>query len=224
MSDLRTLLHQAAGPSDTVTPDAVADADLVRARRSLMHRRASRVSAVSGLVAAAAVGAFAIVGPSAPASVDASPGSTQSAPSSPSVALAAYTGQQPRGFILDQVPAGWAVRDNTSGLLTIAPEGSGAGQDDASGPTSLEGTIAVMVQRDTGVPTGIRLDPVTVDGRPAVIAHMRGAGDTRTLFAQQPSGYYLEIQVWDGLGWDNATIAEFASSVHVTGDVEASVG
>jgi len=53
---------------------------------------------------------------------------------------------------------------------------------------------------------------------------MKGAGDTRTLFVRQSSGTYLTIQVWDGLGWDNARIAEFGASVHVTDDATPSVG
>jgi hypothetical protein len=73
MSDLRTLLHEAAGPSDTTISNAVADADLSRARRAMRRRRASRMSAGSGLVAAAAIGAFVIVGPSSsPSNHDAS--------------------------------------------------------------------------------------------------------------------------------------------------------
>jgi hypothetical protein len=73
-------------------------------------------------------------------------------------------------------------------------------------------------------PAGVRLDDVTVAGRPAVIAHMKGSGDTRTLFMEQSSGAYLTIQVWDGLGWDNARIAEFAASVHVTDDAKPTFG
>ncbi len=220
MSDLRTLLHEAAGPSDTTTSNSVADADLARARRALRRRRASRMSAGSGLVAAAAIGAFVIVGPSS------SPSGHDSAvpgKSSSSVALAAYTGKQPTGFILDKVPVGWAIRDNTPGVLTIAPEGSTPVSGPA-GATSLVGTIAVMTERDTGVPTGVELDHVTVGDSPAVIAHMLGSGDTRTLFGKQPSGAYLVIQVWNGLGWDNAKIAEFASSVHITKDAQLGVG
>ena len=82
----------------------------------------------------------------------------------------------------------------------------------------------MSTQSDSGIPSGVRLDDVTVAGRPAVIAHMRGAGDTRTLFVQQDSGVYLTIQVWDGLGWDNARIAEFAASVHVTDAAKPTVG
>ena len=135
----------------------------------------------------------------------------------------AYTGAQPSGYTLDKVPAGWEVRDSTPSLLTLAPQGS-AEADPVEGMTSLEGTIAISTQNDTGVPTDVRLDDVRVGGQAAVIAHMKGAGDTRTLFAQQPDGSYLVIQVWDGLGWDNARIAEFAASVTVTDEAQPAVG
>jgi len=58
----------------------------------------------------------------------------------------------------------------------------------------------------TGVPTGIQLDKVQVGNQPGVIAHMKGAGDTRTLFVKQPNGVYLEIQVWDGLRWQDRVV------------------
>jgi hypothetical protein len=121
------------------------------------------------------------------------------------------------------VPAGWEVRDSTPGVLTLAPQGASFDKP-ADGATSFVGKIAVMTQSDTGVPGGVKVDHVTVDGRPAVIAHMKGGDDTRTLFAQQPSGSYLVIQVWAGLGWDNEQIAEFGSSVHITDDATPSVG
>ena len=223
MSDLRTLLHDAA-PSPETTSDLV-DADLGRARRGLRRRRASRLGAATGLVAAAAVGALALVGPSgSPASPSGSGLTAAPSTTTDAVELVAYTGVHPSGYQLDKVPAGWEVRDDTASLLTLAPEGGATPSDSAPGTTSLEGVIAVSTQSDTGVPTGVRLDDVTVDGAPAVIAHMKGSGDTRTLFVQQSSGAYLSIQVWDGLGWDNARIAQFAASVHVTDAAVPSVG
>lgn len=218
MSDLRTLLHEAA-PTPETTLDMV-DADLGRARRGLRRRRASRLGAATGLVAAAAVGALALVGPGgSPGSP--STGSLTAAPSSTSeaVELVAYTGVQPSGYRLDKVPAGWEVREDSASLLTLAPEKAPERE-----PGTMEGMIAVQTQSDTGAPTGVRLDDVTVGGAPAVIAHMLGSGDTRTLFARQPSGTYLVIQVWDGLGWDNARIAQFAASVHVTDEAVPAVG
>lgn len=227
MSDLRTLLHEAAvrTETDSVTAQAVADADLVRARRARRRRLAGRTTAATGLVAAAALGAFMIISPGeAPWTPPG--GATTAAPCSTTsgVELVAYTGAQPTGYRLDTVPVGWTIRDDTRSLLTLAPKGTTTAENTEPGSTSLEGTIAVMTESDTGVPTGVRLDPVRVGDKPAVIAHMMGSGDTRTLFLEQPSGTYLVIQVWDGLGWDNDRIAEFASSVHITKDAQNSVG
>jgi hypothetical protein len=218
MPDLRTLLHDAA-PSPETTPD-IADADLLRARRGLRRRRASRLGAGTGLVAAVAVGALVLAGPGgAPSSPDG--GATSAAPrgADQAVELVAYTGAQPSGYRLDMVPAGWEVREDSASLLTLAPETAPERE-----PGTMEGMIAVSTQSDTGAPSGVRLDDVTVGGSPAVIAHMEGPGDTRTLFARQPSGTYLVIQVWDGLGWDNDRIAQFAASVHVSDAAVPSVG
>jgi hypothetical protein len=220
MSDLRTLLHEAA-PQSTPVSELVVERDLTRARRALRLRRGRRAGIAGGLVAASALAAVAIVNPGASPSTPAVTATSQ--PGANGIELVAYTGAQPAGFELDKVPAGWAVRDSTPSLLTLAPEGDGAPRSDG-GLTSLVGTIAVSTQSDTGVPTGVRLDDVTVDGRPAVIAHMKGSGDTRTLFVRQTSGAYLTIQVWDGLGWDNRRIAEFAESVHVTDDAKPTFG
>ena len=221
MTDLRTLLHEAA-PQPTDATELDVERDLARGRRAVRLRRTRRTGIAGGLVAASALAAVAVVNPGA------SP-STPTATSSPSgrsdaaIDLVAYTGAQPAGFELDKVPAGWVVRDSDPSLLTLAPEGSSALSSDGD-PTSLVGTIAISTQSDSGIPSGVRLDDVSVAGRPAVIAHMKGAGDTRTLFIEQTPGTYLTIQVWDGLGWDNARIAEFAASVRVTDDAKPTVG
>ena len=220
MSDLRTLLHEAA-PQPTDVSELVVERDLARARRALRLRRARRTGIAGGLVAASALAAMAVVNPGSSPSTPTATASAQ--PGGAGIQLVAYTGAQPVGFELDKVPAGWAVRDSDSSLLTLAPEGSSALSTDGD-PTSLIGTIAVSTQSDSGIPSGVRLDDVMVAGRPAVIAHMVGSGDTRTLFIEQDSGVYLTIQVWDGLGWDNARMAEFAASVHVTADAKPTFG
>lgn len=210
MSDLHTLLHEAA-PAEHATSSAVADGDLARARRVLRQRRARRMSAGSGLVAAAAIGALVLVNPgSTPSAPSASPSSSTKA----STKLVAYKGAQPSGYTLDKVPAGWQIDHDDLTVLTLAPAGTKP-TSTPDGVVSLEGRIAVSTESDTGVPTGVQLDDVTVGDRPGVIAHMEGAGDTRTLFVKQPSGVYLVIQVWSGLGWDNQQIAEFGNSVRI---------
>lgn len=215
MSDLSTLLHEAA-PAAHPTTTSVADGDLARARRVLRQRRTRRLSAGSGLVAAAAIGALVIVNSGG------SPASTTVAPSTKStssVKLVAFTGKQPTGYTLDKVPAGWQIAEDNLSLLTLAPAGA-----KSSGPGSFVGKIAVMTESDTGVPTDVQLDDVTVGDRAGVIAHMKGAGDTRTLFVKQPSGDYLEIQVWSGLGWDNQQIAAFGESVHINAGAKKTFG
>lgn len=223
MSDLRDLLRDAAPAYDSTVSDSLVEADLVRAHRALRRRRATRLSGATGLVAAAAIGALALVGPGEAPSGP-SGGAVSAAPQTAgAVTLVSYTGDQPSGYTLDKIPAGWEIRDSSPSALILAPQGS-VETDPVEGATSLEGTIAISTQNDTGVPSGVQLDDIRVDGQDAVIAHMKGAGDTRTLFAQQPDGSFLEIQVWDGLGWDNARIAEFAASVSITDDAQPTVG
>jgi hypothetical protein len=229
MSDLRTMMHQAAGPILDPPTMAVARADRIRGTRALRRRRTAKLGGGAGLVGVAAIGVFALVAATTGASTPpTSPGvasrsGESGSPKLGGTALVSYTGAQPVGYVLDKVPAKWTVRQTDPSLLILAPVGAPApakpSQGKVSTPLSLEGTITVSSQSDVGVPTGIPLDRVTIDGKPAVIAHMKGGGNTRTVFAKQPSGAYLEIRVWGGLGWSNDQIVEFAESVHVTKDV-----
>ena len=219
MSDLRTLLHDTAIPS-TDTSAAVADAQLAHARGALRKRSAKRVSLGSTFVAAAALTAFAMGGhAAAPASPEAHASTSAKASG---VKLVSYTGAQPTGYFLDQVPAGWAIADDDLSLLTLAPVGATPEQA-PPGMTSLVGKIAITTQ-STGLPSGVQLDDVQVGGHPAVVAHMLGSGDTHTLFVEQPSGTYLEIQVWTGLGWSNDEIVAFADSVHINAGAQKVAG
>jgi hypothetical protein len=145
----------------------------------------------------------------------------------------ACIGKQPSGYTLDKVPAGWEINSNDTDVLLLAPVGfteepapaPAEGEAPAPAPgVSLEGKIAVMQQGAASFPSGIRMDKVQVGERPGVIAHMKGAGDTRTLFVKQPSGDYLTIQVWSGLGWSNDRIVEFGAGVHVTKDATVGQG
>ncbi len=219
MSDLRTLLHEAAGPMPTQTLPTVADADLSRGHRALRRRRAGRLGASSGLLAVTALGALAIAVPSVlPGTTTTTPVASAHAPAVAPLALVAYTGTQPHGYVLDKVPAGWTIADDDTGVLTLAPAGAKDAKDH-----SFVNKIAITAEEDTGVPD-VPLDEVQVGDQPAVIAHMEGGDDTRTLFLKEPSGAYLNIQVWGGLGWNNDQIAEFAASVHMTEDAALSHG
>lgn len=226
MSDLRTLMHQSADLVPDALETSAVDADLARGRQALRRRRARRMSAGSGLLVAAAIGAMAVVsnGLQPPLDRPSPSTSTVQPDSGAAIEMVAYTGAQPSGYVLDKVPSGWTVRDDTTSVLTLAPAGATTPDAGPEGAIGFEGTIAITTQADTGLPTGVRLDDVEVAGVPAVIAHLKGAGDTRALFLPQPAGVYLVIQVWDGLNWDNDHIAQFASSVHVSDGAKISVG
>jgi hypothetical protein len=229
MSDLRSLLHEAAGPTPYPTSAWTADADLARAQRALRRRRTGRMIVGSGLVAAVAMTVFAIVTPSLMGDK-----SSSSIPVA-SGTLVSYTGTQPRGYILDKVPAGWQVVESDRGILTLAPvvnepvatgkplqpptsepvPTGGALQPE---PSNVDGGIGIWLE--ARLPEGALLTQVRVGNKRAVIAQMRGgedpAGGANTLFLMQPSGNYLVIQVSGGLDWDNEDIVELASAVHVT--------
>lgn len=227
MSDLRTLMHQSADLIPAAVETSAVDADLARGRQALRRRRARRMSAGSVLFVAATVGVVAVVSNGLQPSLDrpTSPTSTVQSDSGAAIEMVAYTGAQPSGYVLDMVPTGWVVRDDTASVLTLAPaEAPTPDADPSDGSISFEGTIAITSSSETSLPTGVQMDDVEVAGEHAVIAHMKGAGDTRSLFLEQPSGAYLVIQVWDGLNWDNEHIAQFASWVHVTDGAQVSVG
>ena len=99
MSDLRSLLHEAAGPTPYPTTTWTADADLARAQRAYRRRRAGRVIVSSGMIAAVAMTVFAVLVPSLVGNK-----SSSSVPVASST-LVSYTGAQPRGYIIDKVPA-----------------------------------------------------------------------------------------------------------------------
>jgi hypothetical protein len=213
MSDLHTRMHEIAGPA-TAPSAATVDADLARGRRALGRRRAAQLAAGSGLVAAA-VAAVALTLPGA------SPGhstttTTAGGHSAVATRLVAYSGKQPAGFTLDEVPQNWEVQGVDKSLLTLAPKGA-ADQD------FLSCVGKICISQQSSLPDVPKTD-VTVNGKPAVLATMTGDKQPGTLFAKQPSGAYLTIQVWDGLNWSAKQIVEFAAGVHVNPGAGVTVG
>jgi hypothetical protein len=235
MTDLHTLMARAASPAPAPTAPllaAIAKEDLARGRIALRRRRIGRIGASSGLFAVAALGAFAFAAPGVLPGFATTPtisatgidtGSGASESSVGGTALVSYAGKQPVGYILDKVPVGWEIVSADAGGLLLAPEGS-TDKESEEGLQSFVGKIAVMQEGESSFPSGIPMDDVMVGKRPGVIAHMEGGGDTRTLFVKQPSGNYLAIQVWSGLGWDNNRIVEFATGVHITKDATVTLG
>ena len=216
MSDLRTRFDQIAG-SPTAPSAATVDADLSRGRRALRRRRAGQTIAGSSFAVAAMVAAALAVPGLSPESAPA-PVTGNGISTSVTTRLVAYTGKQPAGFTLDKVPDGWEVQGVDRFALTLAPKNT-ADKDFRS----CVGKICIG--QEASVPDVEKQD-VQVGGKPAVLATMEGDEDgvPGTLFIKQPSGVYLVIQVWDGLGWSGDDLVAFASGVHVNKGAGTTVG
>jgi len=198
MMDLHDRLDRIAGPVPEPTPTQ-ADADLARGRRALTRRRTVRKLGASAFAAVAIAGAvtYGTADRGAPAD-----------PAPPAV-LVAYQGEQPQGFTIDMVPAGWEVQGGSSGNLTIAPTGAAD-----KNPDVFVDKIVVMLQSqdDTSTPTGTEL---TVGGKPGVLNEAEGTPGGKNLWVKQPDGVWLLVQIWDARGWTQQNIVEFADGIHV---------
>ena len=239
-TDLKDLLQRTVDGSASAPSDELVEADLARAHRARRRRSAVR-GARAGVLALAAAGAAVLAlqgmpdpGAGAPA-VSAAPSLTAppadpsgSAPTGtaalPAIQLVAWTGAQPAGFTVDKVPEGWEVQGADAGVLTVAPVGAADRE-----VHSFAGKIAVFQQAD--LPEGARERGrlVRVGGADALAftndlnTPGDGLGGT-TLFVPQDSGSHLSIQVWSGLGWSDAQLAEFAGGVRATEHAVDSVG
>jgi hypothetical protein len=245
MSDLRTLLRDAAHAAPVEPAATALDGDLTRGRRALAARRARWAAVPTGLVvvSAAAVlvpgspfapqprptvagGAPASSSASAPASVPSTPGPAQTSIGA-SIHLVAYTGRQPAGYTIDKVPDGWEVQGINEYALVVAPVGF---KD--TNPDSFEGKITVSKANDDEVAVhrdGAR--PLRVGKATAkFFAFPEGdqvRGDhQRTLGLLLPvgKGNHLIFQIPGSLRWDAATVADFAAGVHMTGNAKAALG
>ena len=232
--DLHDHLEQIAGPVPAPTA-AQADADVARGRRALLRRRAGQTAAGSAFGIAALVAAFSVAtsntgaGPHDPAA-----GTSQS--TVVAAQLVAYKGAQPKGFTIDKVPAGFYLQSSDNDSLLLAPKGLAPEPSDA-GATVFVGKIAIMLEskdqhgpgRDgTKVKVGDH-DGVLLKSLPAQnpdgTASAPADGDTGyDLWVAQPSGVYLIIQFWEGLGLSRNQMVELGAGVHVHADAQQGVG
>ena len=223
MTDLRRLLHDAAGPAAPVAPTVV-EADLGRGHRALRRHRRKTLGVRGGLVAGIALGAVAVASGTglltgtSPSASPTRPAVTAPTATTPTVTLAptalvAYTGAQPEGYTLAKIPVGYTVASNQSAYMTLE-------RADASGsdPALFDDKVAVEQSVDAD-PTGG--DPVTVSGKPATIVQGRGVS---SLYLEQDNGSYLMVQAAKGLNWDDAQLIEFASGVTVTENATLTYG
>ncbi|MFI7552304.1 hypothetical protein ACIBQ2_21440 [Micromonospora sediminimaris] len=211
--DLHDRLDRIAGP--VAEPSAAeADADLARGRRALRRRRSARALGTS---------AFAVVALAVAVTIGTQAGPTATTPDdAPAEAVAtrlvAYEGEQPQGFTIDKVPAGWEIQGGTTSELTIAPKNAAD-----KNPLAFIGKIAIMLQSasDRSTPTGTQLE---VGGKPGVLNTADGTQGGKNLWVQQPDGVWLLVQIWDARGWTQQDIIEFADGIHVQPGAERIAG
>lgn len=194
------------------------------------RRRAVLALGGSTFAVAAIVAAFSFAGSGS------DPDNTgQAQPDRPAVAAAAatklvsYTGKQPKGFSLDKIPDGWFVQADDTHSIVLAPSGvTGQPKADPSksplqDPTSFVGKIAVMLQSkdQKSVPDGTS---VKVGAGKGVLVKAPDNTDGRTLWVAQPSGTYVLIQFWDGIGLSQEAMVDFGAGVHVEKGAVQGVG
>ncbi|SDT62496.1 hypothetical protein [Actinoplanes derwentensis] len=220
MMNLQDGLAGIAGPAVEPTTQQIA-ADMARGQRALRRRRLAQAGTGSAFAVAAlaAAVAFATTGGATPAQhTPIAQGTTAGSVVAPTVKLVAYTGDQPEGYTLDQVPDGWEVQGVDSYVLTLGPKNA---KD--KNPQNFVGKVVVMLQSvdETGAPKGEKVD---VGGKPGVLGKSEDMTTGWWLYVDQPSGPRLQVQVWDGLGWSKTDVIEFAKGIHVNENAKPGQG
>ncbi|GAB2611713.1 hypothetical protein Aab01nite_67150 [Paractinoplanes abujensis] len=239
MNDLRDHFEEIAGPMHAVDSKQV-EADLTRGRRALRRRRAVQAVAGSAFGVAALAAAFAVATSGGTPAVPADKGTASVA----SVQLVAYKGEQPKGFTVDKVPDGWFVQASEQGYLTVAPDKAKNPGPDVNPSTdpvydkdSFADKIVIMLEsKDQSGPSRAGKTVKVGDKEGVLLKSLQGVtpdglvppapgGDTGSeLWIKQPSGVYLIVQVWQGLGLTEAQIVELGAGVHVHKDAVQGVG
>ena len=216
MMDLQERLGRIAGQGVPATVAQV-EADVARGKRALRHRRTLQRAGASAFVVAALTAAVAY------GAADHSTGRTvpPAAAGSRTVVtarLVAYTGEQPKGFTIDKVPAGWEIQGVSQFSLTIAPVDAAD-----KNPDVFVDKIGIMLQSkdDKTVPTGTA---VPVGGKPGVLAPAQGVEHGKNMWVKQPDGVWMLVQIWDASGWTQDEIVEFAAGIHVQPGAQRGVG
>lgn len=192
------LLERLAGlDSAAPTPsDLTVAADLERGRRAVAHRRRHRAT-----VAGAGLGVMAVIGLGSVAL-------SERAPTPPPVDLVAYSGEQPDGFEVARIPAGFVAQGTNPHFFTIARA------VDTSSPQDFRDKLVVMVESGLAAPGRLAGEPVSVNGHPGAIRH---TGDGLTLEFHDGS-HEVVVQMAASVGLSTAELVDFAEGVTVTAD------
>src|SRR5215468_3321820 len=212
MNTVKDLLELALADGHGPRSDQIVDAaaDVARGRRLLRRRRLASVGGVAVAAAAGVSVPLIVLAPAHPVATE-HPGkqgvSLSPAPQGKqSIRLVAFTGDQPPGYQVADVPRGWVVQGGTPYALVIAPQG-----DPDTNVDSFTGKLVVMLLSSDASPPS--------SGTSVPVNGMRGfldtQGDTQILIFQRPDGRWVDIQAPTSLGWDADTFAQFASGVQV---------
>jgi hypothetical protein len=228
VNDVKDLLNLALSdrpaPAEPVDPRA----DLKRGRSRLRRRRLLELAGVTAAIAIGALVPLSLQSSGGPASHPAAiqhPGAQTGKPraasssASGSIALVAWRGTQPPGYLVSWMPSGWKVQGSTPYALTIAPA-----HDTDTNPDSFLGKLVVMLQSADApaLPPGASQP---VNGRQGVFQSATEAGgNTEILTFQVAGGHWVQVQAPMSLGWDSTELAKFASGVQVLGAAQAGHG
>jgi hypothetical protein len=240
VNDLKDLfglaLADGGGPGQDEPVDPAAD--LARGRRLLRRRRLAGLAGVATAVLCGALVPLALhsssgtagmngaAGAGAKPAVATSSGPVSSGPASASspgrakaphkIALVVWTGTQPPGYRVNEMPKGWVVQGSTPYALVIAPP-----DDPSKNPDAFIGKLVVMLQSKsvTSPPTLGTAQPV--NGRAGMFDVQ---GDTQILTFQVEGGAWVVIQAPVSLGWSGSELAQFAGGVQVLVTAQQGVG
>jgi hypothetical protein len=231
--DIHRHFDTLAGPEVTPTIDDI-NADLDRGRRALRKRRTVQKLAGSAFAAAALAAGIVIATNNVPAPTAPTAAQSQGQrPAGVATRLVAYTGSQPKGFTIDKVPDGFEIQADDTSALILAP-------NDAldRNPQSFVGKIGIMLQSKDqhDAPQGKKvkvgdlagvLVPEAPGSTPAPTPPAQEVTDPttlQTLWVKQPSGVYLLVQFWEGLGLSESDMLAIGAGIHVHKDALQGVG
>jgi hypothetical protein len=131
----------------------------------------------------------------------------------PRVRLVAYTGAQPAGFTVTEIPAGYVLQGAQPTTLDIARPSNHASID------SFVDKVVVSLQSTDGTTpsTGTK---VTVNGQPGVINVQDGV---HTL-SYRDGSHEVQVQAWSNIHLTDDQLVTFADGVTVTSAVQSPKG
>lgn len=211
MTDLSTLMNRATADIGDATT-VVIDDDMARAQRA--RRKRLRAGGFSGVAAAAtlAIGLPLIAGGSPASAVD----------------LIDYTGAQPDGFTLVELPEGWHLYVSDDSSLVLSPNNDPLIHDPGSGLIALEGRISISLVDEEFLPPFFESRTMAIDDTTARVWDMIDEGGASsgavTVMVPQGEGDYLSVQLPRELHWTDAEASRFIEGIDVDDDARHTAG